>query len=500
MIKHMELRSEGGDLGALADRLVALDSETTWAEFKENNDNPKEIGEYISALANSAALEGRRRAYVMWGVADEGHAVVGTSFRPESEKVGGEELGNWLLRHLTPQVYFFFHTFQYRGHTVVLLEIEPSADRPVQFDGTEFIRIGSYKKKLRDHHDHERRLWRLFDTDTFESSAALDRLSVERVIQLIDYPSYFSLTGIPLPENRSLILEMLEKAGVISFDVATDWSISNRGALLFAHDLNDFPSLSRKAARVIQYKGVSRVTSAREQIGQRGYASGFQGLVKYVSDLLPESEEIGRALRTSTTAYPELAVRELIANALVHQDLTIPGSGPMVEIFDDRLEITNPGVPLVEPERFIDSPPQSRNERLARMMRQMGICEERGSGWDKITFEIEFNQLPPPLVEVTEIHTRVVLFAARPLASMEKDDRIRAVYQHACLRWVNRQPMNNTTVRQRFGIAQRNSAQASRLIRESLDSGLITPYDPAAGPRTIRYVPFWADPSRSALS
>ena len=496
----MESRSEEEDLGTLADRLVTLDRETTWVEFKENNTDPREIGEYISALANSAALEGRRRAYVMWGVVDEGHAVVGTTFRPESDKVGGEELENWLLRQLTPQLYFRFHTFVYRGHTVVLLEIEPSAQRPVQFQGAEFIRIGSYKKKLKDHRDHERRLWRLFDTDTFENSAALDRLSVERITQLIDYPSYFSLVGTPLPENRSLILETLEQAGIISFDIATDWAITNRGALLFAVDLNNFPSLSRKALRVIQYKGISRVTTIREQIGQRGYASGFKGLVTYVSDLLPESEVIGRALRTSTTAYPELAVRELIANALIHQDLTIPGSGPMVEIFDDRLEITNPGVPLVEPERFIDSPPQSRNERLARMMRQMGICEERGSGWDKITSVIEFNQLPPPLVEVTEVHTRVVLFAARPLASMEKDDRIRAVYQHASLRWVNRQPMTNATVRERFGIAQRNSAQASRLIREALDARLIMAHDPTAGPRSIRYVPFWADPNRTGLS
>jgi predicted HTH transcriptional regulator len=193
-------------------------------------------------------------------------------------------------------------------------------------------------------------------------------------------------------------------------------------------------------------------------------------------------------------------LRELIANALVHQDLAIPGSGPMIEIFDDRIEITNPGVPLVQPERFIDNPPQSRNERLARTMRQMGICEERGSGWDKVTFEVEFHQLPPPLVEVSDVHTRVVLFAPRPLSTMERDDRIRAVYQHACLRYVSRQAMTNSTVRERFGIATRNSAQASRLLKEAVDAGLIMIYDPTAGRRNIRYVPFWADPERAAFS
>jgi predicted HTH transcriptional regulator len=340
----------------------------------------------------------------------------------------------------------------------------------------------------------------LFDTDAFENASALSDLSVEQVIQVIDYPAFFHLTRTPLPENRSLILEYLEQAGIISYDVSNDWSISNRGALLFAVNLGEFPALARKAMRVVQYEGTSRIKTLREQVGQKGYAPGFQGLVGYVSDLLPQREVIDRALRSAELMYPEFALRELIANALIHQDLTIPGSGPMVEIFDDRLEITNPGIPLIQPDRFIDSPPQSRNERLARSMRQMGFCEERGSGWDKVTFEIEYHQLPPPLVEVTEVHTRVVLFAPRPLASMERDDRIRAIYQHACLRYVNREPMTNTTVRQRFGIPQRNSALASRLIREAVEAGVITPYDPSVGFRSMRYVPVWADPARSSFS
>lgn len=248
------------------------------------------------------------------------------------------------------------------------------------------------------------------------------------------------------------------------------------------------------------YRGTSRIETVREQVGQRGYAAGFSGLVGYVSDLLPENEVIGKALRTSQPLYPDLALRELLANALVHQDLTIRGAGPTVEIFDDRLEITNPGTPLIAPERFIDSPPQSRNEATARTMRQLGVCEERGSGWDKVTFSIEFHQLPPPLVEVTEVHTRVVLFAPRALKDMNKEDRIRAVYQHACLRYVNREPVTNTTVRQRFGISDRNTAQASRLLRDTVEAGLIAPFDPSAGPKAMRYVPFWADPRRSSVT
>lgn len=198
--------------------------------------------------------------------------------------------------------------------------------------------------------------------------------------------------------------------------------------------------------------------------------------------------------------YPELALRELLANTLIHQDLAMPGTGPTVEIFSDRIEFTNPGVPLVLPDRFIDSPPQSRNEKLASAMRQMGLCEERGSGWDKVTFEIEFNQLPPALVEVTEAHTRVAIFSPRPFSEMDRNERLRAVYQHACLMYVDRRHMTNSTVRARFGLSDRQSVQASRLLRDAQDEGLVVPYDPDAGPRGMRYVPSWADPRRRSLA
>jgi predicted HTH transcriptional regulator len=121
-------------------------------------------------------------------------------------------------------------------------------------------------------------------------------------------------------------------------------------------------------------------------------------------------------------------VRELVANAIIYQDFLPRGVGPMIEIFSDRMEVTNPGIPLVETERFLDSPPKSRNETLASFMRRIGVCEERGSGIDKVVFETEYNQLPAPLFEIVEGQTRAVLFAPRPYAKMDRADRIRACY------------------------------------------------------------------------
>ena len=164
----------------------------------------------------------------------------------------------------------------------------------------------------------------------------------------------------------------------------------------------------------------------------------------------------------------------------------------MVEIFADRLDISNPGIPLVDTQRFLDSPPRSRNEDLAALMRRFGVCEERGSGVDKVVFQTEYFQLPAPIFEVVGDNTRAVLFAHRPLTKMDKEDRVRACYLHACLRYVNRDFMTNTTLRARFGIEPRNSATASRLIKEALEAGVIRPYDESAARKFMKYVPYWA--------
>ena len=242
--------------------------------------------------------------------------------------------------------------------------------------------------------------------------------------------------------------------------------------------------MGRKAIRVIQYEGRGRLKTIREQDGHKGYASGFEGLIEFVNALLPRNEVIGKALRKEVPMYPEPAIRELVANALIHQDFSVTGTGPMVEIFADRMEITNPGLPLVKTERFLDTPPRSRNEALASLMRRAGICEERGSGVDKVVFETELYWLPAPIFETPEGSTRAVLFGHKALNDMDRADRVRACYLHACLRYVERNPMTNSSLRERFGIEEKNSAIASRIIRDAIEDGMVKPFDPAQGKGT----------------
>lgn len=479
-------------LHSLLHELCKQSSETEWLEFKHNNCEPEAIGEYISALANSAAYHGKAAGYMVWGVKDETHEVIGTTFSPSTAKVGNENLENWLLRLLAPKLNFHFYEFWCADQPVVILEIQAASHLPVQFKQQEFIRIGSHKKKLKDHAERERDLWRIFDTTPFELKVALDHLNGNEVLEVLDYESYFKLLGASLPAGSDNILRALEAERLIALDDAGLWNITNLGAILFAKSLSNFPGIKRKAVRVIHYRGDGRIETIREYEGSRGYAVGFEKLIAFINDMLPSNEVIGQALRKEVPMFPELAIRELVANTIIHQDFNEKGNGPMIEIFSQRMEITNPGAPLMPTERFLDTPPKSRNELLASLMRRIGVCEERGSGVDKVVHETEYYQLPAPSFETLAESTRAVLFAHKDLSEMDKADKIRACYLHACLRFVERKDMTNSSLRERFSVKEKNRAIVSRIISDTLDAGLIFPFDENQGRRHAKYVPFWA--------
>jgi ATP-dependent DNA helicase RecG len=478
---------------AIVRELLLLPKETEWVEFKGNNDDPHEIGEYISALANSAALLGKSVAWIVWGIADASHDVLGTTFKPRHKKVGGEELENWLHRLISPRLNFRIHELEVDGKPIVMFEIDPAAVTPVRFSGEEYIRVGSYKKKLRDLPQKEKSLWAALEKSSFEGGTAMRSVSGQEVLDLLDYPGCFRLLGLPVPEGRTGILDQLTKEGLIHRAGSDRYDIYNLGAILFAYNLDSFPSLDRKRIRVIEYQGKDRVHTLKEQEGAKGYAVGFEGLIGYINGRLPSNEEIGQAFRREVPMYPEIAIRELVANALVHQDFSMTGTGPMVELFKDRMEITNPGLPLIDVLRFMDEQPRSRNEILAKKLRRMNIVEERGTGIDKAITQIELFQLPAPDFQTTITHTKVTMFAPRILSEMDKGDRVRACYQHACLKWLSSDKMSNESLRLRLNIGSKNYPLASRILKETTEAGLIKLADTGSkSPRDRRYVPFWA--------
>lgn len=450
------------------------------------SDKSERLAQHISAFANYPG-----GGFLVFGIANDGSSM------PLSQTEMDEivrKLGNIARNNLVQPVGIEHAVITFNEDPVLFIKIPEHHEKPVHLRNGDVFQ--SYKRsagqtvKLSRH--EVKHLISISTGMDFESQSASTEVSSDDVLRLLDYDSYFGLQEKRLPDTKLSILQILANDELIQSS-QDHWNILNKGAILFAKDLKNFKELKRKAVRVIVYKEGSRINALKEQEGGRGYASGFEGLVSYVMDQLPTNEVIENALRKQVKVYPEVAIREFVANALIHQDFSVSGAGVMIEVFSDRIEITNPGVPFVDTNRFIDTAPKSRNESLASLMRRLNICEERGSGIDRAIAAVEAYQLPAPKFIRGDDYTRVILYAPSPLSRMSIEDRIRACYQHTCLHYVNNQPVNNQSVRRRFNIAKNNVSFASKIISETMTAGLIKASDPeSASKKFASYVPFWA--------
>lgn len=226
--------------------LTSLPYETEWVEFKVNNSDPQDIGEYLSALSNSATLQGKNTAYLVWGVDDRSHNILGTNFKPRLEKIGEQELENWLATQLSPRINFKIYEFVVEEKNIVLFEIPKATHIPVRFKTNEYIRVGSYKKLLREFPEKERNLWALFSLEPFEKGLALENITADEVLTHINYPIYFDLTKQSLPHNREGIMYRLISEKLIVEKTSNRFDITNLGAILFAKDLPIFEQSSEK--------------------------------------------------------------------------------------------------------------------------------------------------------------------------------------------------------------------------------------------------------------
>lgn len=474
----------------LMQRILSLPKENEYVEFKENNQSQEEIGKRLAALSNSAALMGQQYGYLVFGVEDATHKVMGTKFKPTQKKIGNEELELWLSRMLNPRIDFRIYEFQYQGKDIALFQVPATNNQPVLFKNIAYIRIGSITKLLKEYPEKERKLWHR-NSSEFELEIAHRNVSESDIVALLDTQMVFDkLLQIRYPSTREGVIEkMLEEKLIVRNN--GHYHITNLGALLFAKNLQQF-GMERKALRVIKYKGKGKLQTEKDQIGQFGYAVAFERLLLYISGLLPSNELIETAIRKEVQMYPPLSVRELIANAIIHQDLRETGTFLTIEIYEDRVEISNPGIPVVDTNRFIDTY-NTRNNLLANAMRRMGFCEEKGSGIDKVIAECEFYQLPAPDFRVHQNQTIVILFAHQDLKEMDKTDRVRAAYQHCCLMYVTNQKMTNQTLRERFKIEEQNAATVSRIIKDTIAANLIKLENPESKSRKyVSYIPFWA--------
>jgi ATP-dependent DNA helicase RecG len=391
-------------------------------EFKEakNQFDREKLSAYCVAIANEGG----------------GHLVLGVADSPPRPVVGTAAFGDVVeaADRLFQKIGFRVDVEEiaHRNGRVVVFRI-PSRPHGTAYhlDGKYLMRSGQSLVPMSE--DRLRAIFAEGGPDWLEEPC-LDGLSPEGVIDLLDTQSFFDLMKQPYPTDRVGVLDRLVRERLIDTQDGT-FVIRRIAGLLLAKKLERFPDLARKAPRVVVYTGESKLDTRVDQPGQRGYAVGFPGLVSFVMAQLPQNEVIENALRKSVKLLPQDSVRELVANTLIHQDLSIGGASPMIEIYANRIEISNPGEPIVPVERFIDGY-QSRNERLADFMRRMSICEEKSSGIDRVVHQAEAFQLPAPDFRAGYRRTIVIVYGPKPFEEMGREDRVRACYQHCALRWV----------------------------------------------------------------
>jgi predicted HTH transcriptional regulator len=458
----------------------ASPSEHQQLEFKEakNQFDNRKLFEYCVAIANEGGGK------LLLGIADE----------PPRDVVGTKAFND--------PVEMAEKLFEAVGFRVDIEEVSHPAGRVLVFHipsrprGTAYHYGGKYLMRSGEQlvpmsEDQLRKIFAEGQPDWLEQ-VATEGISAQQVIELLDTQTFFELLKLPFPVEQRGVLDRLVQERLIDEKDGV-FAIRRLTALLLARRLTDFPpEIARKAPRVVVYEGTSKLVTRLDQTGVKGYAVGFQGLVNFVMGQLPQKEVIENALRKQVKLVPEIAIRELIANALIHQDLTIGGSSVMIEVYDDRVEISNPGEPIVPVERFIDGY-QSRNERMADLMRRMRICEEKSSGVDKVVHVAEEFQLPAPDFRSAYNRTMAVLFGPKPFEDLDREGRIRACYQHCCLQYVMNETTTNQSLRDRFKLSEEKTATVSQIITATVDAGKIKVADPAQTSTRYRsYLPFWA--------
>ena len=462
-------------------------NEIDWKE--ELSPNNKKLSKHLSAFANHPG-----GGFLVFGIKNETAQPLGVT-QEQVESIM-QKLSSLCRDTVFPVVSLDHAVEEYKGVPLLFVYIRESAVKPISLSAKSiedsYIRSGGTTRQTS--RQEVGALMLNSKTPHYEELHASTLKTSTEILDILDFRSVFKLLRKPTPQSQDEILRwMIDEKMIVNVD-NMGYYITNFGALCCAYNLDQFDGLARKNVRVIKYKGVTKRETEKEQSEQKGYAIGYEGLISYVNALLPSSEVIKNALRTETSVYPEIALRELIANMLIHQDFNVRGSSPMVEIFDDRIEISNPGrlLPSKRIDRLIRTTPESRNEILASAFRRYGICEERGSGFEKAVAAIELYGLPPLKFEELENSFRVTMYSPKAFAKLTPTERVEACYQHSIIRYFSSGGMTNTSLRERFKMSERQRPQISLVIKEALAQNKIKPKDPNnTSTKYVEYIPFW---------
>ena len=316
------------------------------------------------------------------------------------------------------------HTvMEYAGHALLFVYIPEFREKPMYLRGTDIYNsyIRSAGHTVRASRQQVRQMIADSEGVSYENRIAKQGVAGTEVLKLLNYKKLFELLGRQQPSTENGILSFMEELN-ICHNSSKGYNITNLGALLFANTLSAFNNMKGKGVIVRRYEGNNNRQLLLEQEGAMGYAVGLEGLISFVMKNTG-TERIDGVVREIIPIYPRVAIREFVANALVHQDFAIKGMPITIEIFANRLVITNPGYSLNDINRLIDLPPHSRNEQMAQLMLQLGLCERRGSGVDRAVEALEKMLLPAYKAESGDDFTRITLYPKKQISAMTREEQ-----------------------------------------------------------------------------
>lgn len=402
-----------------------------------------------------------------------------------------QTLGNIAKNNLAYSIPIEHSVMNFKGCALLFVYVPEQNDKPVYLRGKDIFAsyIRSAGQTVKMSRNQVKAMIANSEGYTFEKQTAISDVSKDEVLHLLNYEELYSLLDKDIPSSTDTIIRKLSEYNFCDKE-EDKWNITNLGAILLARNFKSFPTLKGREVIVRKYIGKNNRLQEFEQHGVYGYAVGFRGLIDFI--MKNTSSESIDVKRTAIPKYPKVAIREFVANALVHQDFGITGMPVTIEIYENRLAITNAGAPLNDINRLIDLPPQSRNEELAQTMFLLGICERRGSGIDRAVAAVEEMALPAPKFTKSDQHTRVFLFPQKSLNDMTKSEKIAACYQHACLLYEDGEAINNQSVRGRFELNKNESSVASRIIADTVEAGFIKPTDSESkAKKFMTYIPYY---------
>jgi ATP-dependent DNA helicase RecG len=368
------------ELTELLDRLRALPKENEWVEFKVGNYKPELIGEYISALTNSACLHSKEKGYLVFGIEDETHAVKGTQFRPSEKKVGNEELENWLCMRLNPRIDFLIHEFSYKGKPIAMFEIDATVTYTVKFKGVAYIRVGSQKRRLSEYPEKEKKLWNRLQLVDWSSkvihNSTLDDLDSDAILKARDEfknkaPQYADEVG-----NWDNVA-FLNRAGVTRNGKITNTAIILLGKPESAHHIS--PAIAEVTWLL---KDENANTISGDHFGPP-LILNVDKVLRRIRNLSFKYLQDTKLFPIEFSQYDTWVIREALHNCIAHQDYQMRGAITIVET-PDHLTFENLGMFLpgsIEEVIRRNAPSDTyRNDFLVHAMDKLNMIEKLGGG------------------------------------------------------------------------------------------------------------------------